>query len=251
MTKFVVLTLFKEMFTSFINTSIIGRSIKKGIVDIELIDIRNFSNDKNRKVDDTPCGGGNGMIIAVDVLDRAIKNAISHFEKNDNIKIYYMSPRGKLLNYNVVNNISKNYESYILICGHYEGIDERIITKYNIEEISIGDYVLTGGEIPAMVLMDSVIRLKSGVLKEGSLENESHTNTLLEYPQYTRPISYEGLEVPEVLLSGNHEKIAEYRENESIYITYKNRIDLIDKLLKEGKISKKKLEKIINEKGGK
>lgn len=251
MTKFVVLTLFKEMFTSFINTSIIGRSIKKGIVDIELIDIRNFSNDKNRKVDDTPCGGGNGMIIAVDVLDRAIKNAISHFEKNDNIKIYYMSPRGKLLNYNVVNNISKNYESYILICGHYEGIDERIITKYNIEEISIGDYVLTGGEIPAMVLMDSVIRLKSGVLKEGSLENESHTNTLLEYPQYTRPISYEGLEVPEVLLSGNHEKIAEYRENESIYITYKNRIDLIDKLLKEGKISKKKLEKIVNEKGGK
>ena len=160
-----------------------------------------------------------------------------------------MSPRGKLLNYNVVNNISKNYESYILICGHYEGIDERIITKYNIEEISIGDYVLTGGEIPAMVLMDSVIRLKSGVLKEGSLENESHTNTLLEYPQYTRPISYEGLEVPEVLLSGNHEKIAEYRENESIYITYKNRIDLIDKLLKEGKISKKKLEKIVNEIG--
>lgn len=250
MTKFVVLSLFPEMFDTFVNTSIIKRSIKANLVDIKLVDIRDFSLDKNKKVDDTPYGGGNGMIITAPVLDRAIKHSLSYFEKED-AKIYYLSPRGKVLNYKLSKDISKKYNNYILICGHYEGIDDRIIQKYQIEEISIGDYVLTGGELPAMVLMDSVIRLKDGVLKEGSLDFESHTNSLLEYPQYTRPFEYEGLKVPEVLISGNHENIAEYRENEAIYITYKNRKDLTQKLLKEGKLEKIKLNKIIEKKGGK
>lgn len=246
MTKFIVLTLFPEMFENFIQTSIIKRSIEAQFVSIELVNIRDFSKDKNRKVDDTPYGGGSGMVIKCEPLDGAIKYALERVETNT--RIIYLSPRGKLLEYSLVNKLSSDNDSYILICGHYEGIDERIITKYNIEEISIGDYVLTGGELPAMVLMDSVIRLKPNVLTAESLDAESHTNILLEYPQYTKPSEYDNMKVPEVLLNGNHKKIEEYRKNEAILITYKNRKDILKKALKDNVISK---DEIKNIKGGK
>ena len=156
-------------------------------------------------------------------------------EDNKEIKIIYLSPRGKILNYELSKSIADSNYNYILICGHYEGIDERIIEKYNIEEISIGDYVLTGGELASQVLIDSVVRLIPGVIDEGSLIEESHTNYLLEYPQYTKPDDFCGMMVPDILKSGNHKKIEEFRKNESIRITKKYRPDLLEKYKKEGK----------------
>ncbi|MNP08198.1 tRNA (guanine-N(1)-)-methyltransferase [compost metagenome] len=251
MTRFIVLSLFPEMFDGFINTSIIKRSIESEKTLIELINIRDFSINKNRKADDTPYGGGNGMVMMCEPLCGAIDFAISKLDlKHHDLKIIYLSPRGKLLNYTISKKLSDDINNYILICGHYEGIDERVIEKYNIEEISIGDYILTGGELPAMVLMDSIIRLKPNVLSAGSLDEESHTNYLLEYPQYTKPSIYNGLAVPEVLLSGNHKNINEHRRKESIWKTYKNRPDLIQKSLEQQIISKKELNDILNEKGG-
>jgi len=236
MTKFVVLTLFTNMFSEFINTSIIKRAIEKEIVLIDVIDIRDFSNDKHKKVDFPPYGGGSGMVMSCEPLSLAIDFAISKLESDKkDIKIIYMSPRGKLLNYNLSKKIASYSSNYIIICGHYEGIDERIIEEYNIEEISIGDYVLTGGELASEVLMDSVIRLLPGVLSEGSLDMESHTNNLLEYPQYTKPYDFRGRKVPDVLLSGHHKKICEYRNEEAIRITKKYRPDLLNNNYKENK----------------
>lgn len=246
MTKFVVLSLFPEMFELFINTSIIKRAINNKIIDVDLIDIRDFATNKNKKVDYSPYGGGNGMVIMCEPLDLALKYAIKKIDSN-NYKIIYLSPRGNLLDYSLVNKLSNQIDNYILICGHYEGIDERIIQKYNITEISIGDYVLTGGELPAMVLIDAISRLKPGVLSKGSLEQESHTNILLEYPQYTKPNVFDGYNVPEVLLDGNHQKIDKYRKEEAIYTTYTNRPDLLKKAIKQKVISKEDIEKIIKE----
>lgn len=236
MTKFVVLTLFTNMFSEFVNTSIIKRAIEKEIVSVDVIDIRDFSNDKHKKVDFPPYGGGSGMVMSCEPLSLAIDFAISKLESDKkDIKIIYMSPRGKLLNYNLSKKIANDSSNYIIICGHYEGIDERIIEEYNIEEISIGDYVLTGGELASEVLMDSVIRLLPGVLSEGSLDMESHTNTLLEYPQYTKPYDFRGRKVPDVLLSGHHKNICEYRNEEAIRITKKYRPDLLNNNYKENK----------------
>ncbi len=202
MIRFIVLTLFKNMFSEFVNTSIINRAIEDKKVDIEVIDIRDFTQDKHNRVDFPPYGGGNGMIISCEPLSLAIDSAISKLsEYKKDIKIIYLSPRGKVLNYNLSKEIASSNSNYILICGHYEGIDERIIEEYSVEEISIGDYVLTGGELASQVLMDSVIRLIPGVLSEGSLDEESHMNNLLEYPQYTKPSEFRGRKVPEVLLS--------------------------------------------------
>lgn len=202
MTKFIVLTLFTNMFEEFVNTSIIKRAIEKEIVSIEVVDIRTFSEDKHRRVDFPPYGGGSGMVMSCEPLSKAIDDSIKKLEKDQKkIKIIYLSPRGVLLNYNLSKKLAESESNYILICGHYEGIDERIIEEYHIEEISIGDYVLTGGELASEVLMDSVIRLMPGVLSEGSLNEESHTNQLLEYPQYTKPSEFRGRKVPEVLLS--------------------------------------------------
>lgn len=232
MTRFIVLTIFTEMFDNFVNTSIIKRAIEKEIVKIETLDIRKFTKDKHKKVDFPPYGGGSGMIMSCEPLADAIDYSLDKLkEDNKEIKIIYMSPRGKLLNYNLSNTLSKSNNNYILICGHYEGIDERIIEEYNIEEISIGDYVLTGGELASQVLMDSVIRLLPNVLSCGSLDEESHTNNLLEYPQYTKPSIFRGKQVPDILISGNHKKIAEYRKAESIRITKKYRPDLISQKL--------------------
>jgi len=228
MIKFVVLSLFNDMFTSFLNTSIIKRSIETDKLSVDLIDIRDFSEFKNKKVDDTPYGGGSGMVISAEPIAKAIDYAISLI-KNLECEIIYMSPRGNLLNYNMCKEFSESCsnKAYILICGHYEGIDERVLEEYNIKEISIGDYVLTGGEIAAMVFIDSVTRLVPGIITSGSLINESHTNKLLEYPQYTKPSVFRGREVPEVLRSGHDKNITEYRNKKSLELTLKNRPDLL------------------------
>lgn len=230
MTKFIVLTLFKEMFDGFLSTSVIKRAIDEEKVSVDVIDIRDFSLNKHKKVDFPPYGGGSGMVMSCEPLSRAIDYATDILKKYEKeIKIIYLSPRGKLLNYNLSNSLANNNSNYILVCGHYEGIDERIIEEYNILEISIGDYVLTGGELASQVLIDSVIRLIPGVISSESLIEESHTNYLLEYPQYTKPDLFRGRVVPEILKSGNHKKIAEYRKNESIRITKINRPDLLKK----------------------
>ena len=230
--KFVVLTIFKEMFDAFVNTSIIGRAIEKNIVSIDVIDIRDFTEDKHNRVDFPPYGGGSGMVMSAEPLSKAIDYSIEKLNSN-NYDILYMSPRGKVLNYSLSKELSNSNKDYIIICGHYEGIDERIIEEYNVKEISIGDYVLTGGELACQVLMDSVIRLLPGAITEGSLDEESHTNGLLEYPQYTKPYDFRGRKVPDVLISGHHKNIADYRKEESIRITKKFRPDLIEKYNKD------------------
>lgn len=230
--KFVVLTIFKEMFDAFVNTSIIGRAIEKNIVSIDVIDIRDFTEDKHNRVDFPPYGGGSGMVMSAEPLSKAIDYSIKKLDSN-NYDILYMSPRGKVLNYSLSKELSNSNKDYIIICGHYEGIDERIIEEYNVKEISIGDYVLTGGELACQVLMDSVIRLLPGAITEGSLDEESHTNGLLEYPQYTKPYDFRGRKVPDVLISGHHKNIADYRKEESIRITKKFRPDLIEKYKKD------------------
>ena len=218
--KFNVLTLFPEMFSA-LDESIIGRGKEKGLIDINLINIRDFSKNKHKKVDDTPYGGGAGMVMEPTVVYDAYCSV-----KEPNAKVIYMSPQGKTLNQQMVQDLAKE-ENIILLCGHYEGIDQRVIDEIVDEEISIGDYVLTGGELPAMVLIDSVSRYVEGVLKEDSIQEESFTNGLLEYPQYTRPEIFLGKRVPEVLLSGHHENIKEWRRNQSIINTFLKRPDLL------------------------
>ena len=220
--KFDVLTLFPEMF-GILNQSIIGKAIEKELIDINLINIRDFSKDKHKKVDDTPYGGGAGMVMKPDVVYDAYKSI-----EDRNAKVIYMSPQGKTLNQKKVEELAK--ESHLIIlCGHYEGIDQRVLDKIVDEEISIGDYVLTGGEIPAMVLIDSVSRYVKGVLNEESIQEESFSNGLLEYPQYTRPETFEGVKVPEILLSGHHENIEKWRKEKSIEITKKKRPEILEK----------------------
>ncbi len=218
--KFDVLTLFPDMFDSM-KQSIIGKAVEKKQIEIHLVNIRDFSKDKHKKVDDTPYGGGAGMVMRADVVYDAYQSV-----KTKKAKVIYMSPQGKTLNQQMVEKLSK--ESHLIIlCGHYEGIDQRVIDKMVDEEISIGDYVLTGGEIPAMVLIDSVSRYVEGVLKPASIQEESFSNGLLEYPQYTRPEIFEGETVPEVLLSGHHEKIERWRKEKSLEMTKKKRPDLL------------------------
>lgn len=217
-----ILTLFPDMFTP-LKESIIKRASDKNLVEINIIQIRDFSQDAHKKTDDIPYGGGAGMVMTPQPLYDAIQSV-----KTPNSYVIYLSPRGKVFNQPMARKLSK-CEHLILVCGHYEGIDERIIDLCVDEEISIGDYVLTGGELPAMVLADSIIRLLDGAISQDSLSEESFTNNLLEYPQYTRPQNFKGLEVPEVLLSGHHANIAKWRKEKSIEITKQNRPDLIDK----------------------
>ena len=215
-----VLTLFPEMFENFVNTSIIKRAINSKNVKVNLINIRDFSEYNNNQVDDTPFGGGNGMVIMCDPVFKALESV-----KTKESYVVIMTPRGKVFN----QSYSKKYKELkhlIIICGHYEGFDERIYSLVD-EEISIGDFVLTGGELPAMCIMDSIIRLIPGVITEGSLESESFESNLLDYPVYTKPRVYNGMEVPEILLSGNHAKIKEYRESERIRVTEEKRPDLL------------------------
>ena len=219
--KFNVLTLFPEMFET-IKQSIIGKAIEKGIVEINLINIRDFSKNKHKKVDDTPYGGGAGMVMRPDVVYDAYKSI-----EDKQTKVIYLSPQGKKLDQKKVEELSKE-KSLTLLCGHYEGIDQRVLDKIVDEEISIGDYVLTGGEIPAMVLIDSVCRYIPEVISKESIMEESFSEGMLEYPQYTRPEIFEGEKVPEVLISGHHENIKKWRKQEALRITKLKRPDLLN-----------------------
>ncbi len=218
-----ILTLFPEMFEN-LKMSILGRAQEKNLISVNLVNIRDFSKDKHKKCDDYPFGGGAGMLMTPQPLYDAIMSV-----KTEKSYVIYMSPRGNVLTGKKVISYAKTYEHLVIVCGHYEGIDERIIELCIDEEVSIGDYVLTGGELPAMVLVDSVSRYVEGVLSEGSTDEESFSNNLLEYPQYTRPAEFMGLKVPEVLISGHHENIKKWRQEQSLALTQKRRPDLLKK----------------------
>lgn len=225
--RFDVLTLFPEFFSEFNKWSIIGRAIEKSLVEINYVDIRDFSTNKHRKVDDYPYGGGQGMVMTPEPVVKAIESV-----KNSDSKVVYLSPQGTVFNQQKAMEM-KNWNHIILIAGHYEGIDNRIIENFVDEEISIGDFVLTGGEVPAQIIIESVTRLVDGVLSsEESFIDESHTDGLLEYPQYTRPEVFRDLAVPEVLLSGNHEKIRLWREEQALENTKLKRPDLYEKYIR-------------------
>lgn len=235
--KIDILTLFPSMFKPFVEESIIKRAIEKDLVEINVIDIRDYSKDKHRHVDDTPYGGGAGMVLKCE----PIFDCYNDIEKPNHTII--MSPQGKTYKQEDAKRLA-NYDHLVFICGHYEGFDERIRTLAD-EQISIGDYVLTGGELPAMVICDSIIRMLDGAINNESV-HDSFYDGLLEYPQYTKPADFNGLEVPEVLLNGNHELIRKWRKKESIRNTYNNRPDLLEKYEFDAE-GKKLLQEIIDE----
>ncbi len=218
-----ILTLFPEMFAP-LRTSIIGRAVTSNKLEINVYDIREYTLDKHKKCDDSPFGGGAGMVM----MPQPIASAIEDIDPSHEAHRVFMSPRGRVFNQKVVLEFAKK-ERLLLLCGHYEGVDQRVIDLYIDEELSVGDYVLTGGEIPAMAVTDAVSRYVSGVIKEESLEQESFSSGLLEYPQYTRPQEFKGLKVPEVLTSGNHGEVDKWRAKKSLEITKKNRPDLLEK----------------------
>ncbi len=223
--KFDVLTLFPEMFEAVLGESIIGRARKNNIIELNFINIRDFSENKHKRVDDYPYGGGTGMVMQPMPIYKAYKSIVDGLGYKP--KVIYLTPKGKIFNQTMAKNLNME-KHYILLCGHYEGVDERIIEEIVDIEISIGDFVLTGGEIPAMVLIDSVCRLIPGVLSsEESFQDESHYSGLLEYPQYTRPPEFMGRKVPEVLLSGHHANIKRWRSEQAILETKKKRPDLL------------------------
>ncbi len=221
--RFDVLTLFPEMFAP-VEQSIIGRAEKNNLIELNLINFREFSKDKQKHVDDCPYGGGAGMVIKPDVIYDAYRSIVDKLDYKP--KLIYLTPQGKVFNQKMARELA-NEKHLILLCGHYEGIDQRVLDKVVDEEISIGDYVLTGGELPAMVLIDAISRNIDGVLDDESLVDESFNNDLLEYPQYTRPEVFMGEKVPEVLLSGHHANIEKWRREKSLEITKKKRPDLI------------------------
>ncbi|MCD8049929.1 MAG: tRNA (guanosine(37)-N1)-methyltransferase TrmD [Clostridia bacterium] len=223
--KFSVLTLFPEMFEAVINTSITGRALKKGIIEAEYINIRDFSEDKHRRVDDYPYGAGGGMVMQPAPIYNAYKSVAGDTKPH----VVYLSPQGAVFNQDKAKELAQ-YSHLVLLCGHYEGVDERIIEEIVDEEISAGDYVLTGGEIPAMMVIDAVSRMIDGVLDSSeTMSTESHYNHLLEYPQYTRPPEFMGRTVPEVLLSGHHANIEKWRREQSLIRTKLKRPDLLKK----------------------
>lgn len=226
--KFDILTIFPELFTAILGESIIGRAQDNNIISINAVNIRDFSKDKHKKTDDYPYGGGNGMVMLAQPIYDAY---ISIVEKLDyKPRVVYMSPQGRKLDQKIVEELTR-YNHLILLCGHYEGVDERVIEDIVDEEISIGDYVLTGGELPAMVLIDAVSRTIPGVLSnEGSYLDESHSGGLLEYPQYTRPAEFNGKKVPDILTSGHHANINKWRKQQSLVRTYRKRPDLLEKI---------------------
>lgn len=236
---FHVLTLFPELFPPVLESSLLGKAQKRGLVSYTLTQIRDFAQDKHRTVDDTPYGGGEGMVLRCDVLHSAWESAagVPSGDEGSNPTVstqktctILLSPQGELWNQELAKEILRDFDRVVLVCGHYEGVDERFIELCVDREISIGDYVLTGGELPALVLMDSLTRLIPGVVgNERSLTEESLENDLLKYPQYTRPPEYQGLKVPEVLTSGNHKAIAEWRLKQMKERTARKRPDLAAK----------------------
>lgn len=224
---FHVLTLFPEHIDSGLNSSILKKAREKNLVKLNLVDIRDFAGNKHNTVDDYPYGGGAGMVMQPGPIIRAYDSVMDEFPRKK--RVIYLSPQGQTLTQSLVEELAKE-EELLLICGHYEGIDERVIESIVTDELSIGDYVLTGGELAAMVTIDAVSRHVEGVLKnEESTSVESFDNHLLEYPQYTRPADYNGMKVPEVLLSGNHKKIEEFRHEQSLIRTCEKRPDLLKK----------------------
>ncbi len=219
--KIDILTLFPEAFSA-LNTSILARAVDSGILEINLINIRDFTKNKHKKCDDEPFGGGAGMLMTVQPLFDAINSV-----KTPNSKIIFPSPIGKTFCTQKAKELS-NYDHLIFVCGHYEGVDDRLFQLFDIEQISIGDYILTGGELPTMVIVDSLARFVDGVISADSLTNESFSNGLLEYPQYTRPQEFMGLKVPDVLVSGNHQEVEKWRQQQSLERTKQNRSDLLE-----------------------
>ena len=240
--KINVLTLFPEMFTAVTESSILGKAGEKGILDINLINIRDFSLDKHKKADDYPFGGGLGMVMLAQPIFDALKSIDARGKK-----IMYMSPRGKILDQAKIEELAA-LDEMVILCGHYEGVDQRVIDYWDMEEVSIGDYILTGGELPAMVLIDSVSRFVPEVLgtKESATE-ESIYSGLLEYDQYTKPREYEGLEVPEVLFGGNHKLIHLWQLRNSLELTKERRPDLWEAYLAKEKTLSKEEKKILEE----
>lgn len=237
---FNILTLFPEIFPGPLSVSVIGKALNKGIWNINIRNIRDYSNEKHKNVDDTPYGGGSGMIMRPDVLGNAIEQFFPH-----NSHIIYMSPRGRLFNQGVAESLVSNYNEINIICGRFEGIDERVIEKFNIDEISIGDYVISSGDIAAMILIDACVRLLPGVfqsknpLKEESFGKDLRYRNLLEYPHYTKPSVWKQMSVPNVLLSGNHSLIKQWRIAQSEKLTQYRRQDLWQKYLHDKKILNK------------
>ncbi|NLB48987.1 MAG: tRNA (guanosine(37)-N1)-methyltransferase TrmD [Erysipelotrichia bacterium] len=219
--KITILTLFPDFFTGFLTNSIIKRAQSKNLVDIEIVNIRDFTEDKHGRVDSEPVGGGAGLIMKCQPIVDALKSV-----KKDRSHIVLLSPRGTTYNQAKAKDYVKNKKHLILVCGHYEGIDERV-NKYVDELVSVGDYILTGGEIGAMMISDSVIRLVDGVIAAESIKEESFENYLLEYPQYSEPFSYEGDNIPNILYSGNHQAIAKWRKKQALKLTKHYRPDLL------------------------
>lgn len=218
-----IVTIFPDFFNEFINTSIVKRAIENDKVSINIHNLRDYSDNKHKQIDDTPYGGGVGMLMMFPPFYRIIKEL-----RTESSKVIMLSPQGKMFNQEAANNLVNDSNHLILLCGHYEGIDARVEELVDLE-LSIGNYVLTGGEIPAMIISDAVIRLLPGVIMEESHKTDSLENDRLKYPQYTKPETYEGYEVPDVLLSGHHKNIEQYRREKSIVQTIKKRPDLIEK----------------------
>ena len=228
--KVKVFTIFPEIFPGFLGYSLTGKALDEGKWSLETVNIRDYATDKHGSVDDTPCGGGAGMVMRPDILGRALR---ANYQGG---RLIYMSPRGKPLSQPLVHELAAE-DNLSVICGRFEGIDQRVLDAYNVEEISIGDYVLTGGEQAAQIMLDAVIRLLPGVLGNAdSTVDESFENGLLEHPQYTRPIEWEGRSVPDILLSGHHQNIAQWRKQQALEVTKQKRPDLLQKYLDSQKV---------------
>lgn len=227
MMRFDIATLFVEMCERVLDESIIGRARRAGKLEVHCHNIRDYTQDKHKRVDDTPYGGGKGMLMQAEPIYQCYQAVCQQLPQKP--RVIYLSPKGSVLNQEKVKKL-KEYSNLFLLCGHYEGVDQRVLDEIVDEEISIGDYVLTGGELPAMVLMDCVMRYVPGVLSnDASINEESFSKDLLEYPQYTRPSSFRGMDVPDVLLSGHHKNIAEWQREQSLMRTLKNRPDLLER----------------------
>lgn len=236
MMNFHILTLFPEMVLNGLNTSILGRAVKEGCITINATDIRNFADNKHNHVDDYPYGGGAGMVIQPEPVFKAYESVVSSMSSKP--RVIYLTPQGKVFNQSMAEDFAKE-ENLIFLCGHYEGIDERVLNRIVTDNVSIGDYVLTGGELPAMVMIDAISRKVPGVLNnELSSEIETFYDNLLEYPQYTRPPQWRGEDVPQVLLSGHHGNIEKWRREQSLERTLIHRPDLLE----EANLSKKDIE---------
>lgn len=233
--NFTVMTLFPEMIEQGLNVSIMGRAIENGYVKLNTVNIRDYSTNKHSKVDDYPYGGGAGMVMQAEPIVAAYEDILAKNPQMDKPRVIYLTPQGKVFNQSMAEEFAKE-ENLIFLCGHYEGVDERAIEMIVTDEVSIGDYVLTGGEMPAMIMIDAISRLVPGILHNSSSAfDESLSDNLLEYPQYTRPYEFRGHKVPDILLSGNHPEVDKWRREQSVIRTYKKRPDL----LKGAKITKK------------